>query len=63
MIAGNNLEAKDEVRSLNNDIGFETLDVGDISQSLHLEHMTLLWLKMVRVNGHHPNFTLAYLNR
>ncbi|WP_431121230.1 NADPH-dependent F420 reductase [Flagellimonas flava] len=63
LIAGNDTKSKELVASLNTDLGFETLDVGDLSQSLHLEHMTLLWVKMVRVNGHHPNFTWAYLQR
>jgi hypothetical protein len=63
MIAGNNRESKNQVSSLNSDLGFVTLDTGNLSQSLHLEHMTLLWVKMVRANGHHPNFTWAYLER
>ncbi|MEM9548441.1 MAG: NADPH-dependent F420 reductase [Bacteroidota bacterium] len=63
LIAGNDVEAKNQVRLLNSDLGFETLDVGELSQSLHLEHMTLLWVKMVRANGHHPNFTWAFLER
>ena len=63
LIAGNDLESKRLVGSLNEDLGFETVDTGDLSQSLHLEHMTLLWVKMVRANGHHPNFTWAYLER
>lgn len=63
LIAGNDVEAKNQVSLLNTDMGFETLDVGDLPQALHLEHMTLLWVKMVRANGHHPNFTWAYLER
>ncbi|WP_108803203.1 NADPH-dependent F420 reductase [Aquimarina sp. Aq107] len=63
LIAGNNLQAKQQVELLNKDLGFESLDVGDLPQSLHLEHMTLLWVKMVRRDGHHPNFTWAYLER
>ncbi len=63
LIAGNDSKAKDQVRLLNTDLGFETLDVGNLTQALHLEHMTLLWVKMVRANGHHPNFTWAYLER
>jgi len=63
LIAGNDTGTKEIVRRLNADLGFETLDVGDLSQSLHLEHMTLLWVKMVRANGHHPDFTWAYLER
>ncbi len=63
LIAGNDTHAKKQIEALNSDLGFETLDVGDLSQSLHLEHMTLLWVKMVRANGHHANFTWAYLER
>jgi predicted dinucleotide-binding enzyme len=62
LIAGNDAGAKKHVTSLNTDLGFGTLDTGDLSQSLHLEHMTLLWVKMVRANGH-PNFTWSYLER
>jgi len=63
LVAGNRTEAKAQVMQLNTELGYETLDVGDLSQALHLEHMTLMWVKMVRVNGHHPNFTWAYLER
>lgn len=63
LIAGNSIAAKKEVASLNTDLGFKSLDVGNLSQSLHLEHMTLLWVKMVRAGGHHPNFTWAFLER
>lgn len=63
MIAGNDVEAKKSVSKINTDIGFETLDTGKLDQALHLEHMTLLWIKMVRRDGHHPNFVWAYLKR
>lgn len=63
MIAGNDANSKKQVTLLNSDLGFETLDTGNLSQSLHLEHMTLLWVKLVRANGHHPNVTWAMLQR
>lgn len=63
MIAGNDNEAKANFESLVNDLGFEMLDTGNLDQALHLEHMTLLWVKMVRKDGHHPNFTWAYLEK
>ncbi len=63
LIASNCVESKNIVSELNNDLGFETLDTGNLDQSLHLEHMTLLWVKMVRRDGHHPNFTWAYLEK
>ena len=63
LIAGNDWESKQQVHHLNTDLGFETVDVGNLPQALHLEHMTLLWVTMVRANGHHPHFTWAYLER
>ncbi len=63
LIAGDDEASKEKVQLLNIDLGFETLDTGNLSQALHLEHMTLLWVKMVRRDGHHPNFTWAYLER
>ncbi|MBV7270532.1 NADPH-dependent F420 reductase [Winogradskyella luteola] len=63
LIAGNFKASKSLVSALNEDLGFMTLDTGNLDQSLHLEHMTLLWVKMVRRDGHHPNFTWAYLEK
>lgn len=63
MIAGDDGDAKREVSALANTMGFESLDTGRLDQALHLEHLTLLWVKMVRRDGHHPNFTWAYLEK
>lgn len=63
MIAGNDTEAKNSVSKINSDMGYETLDTGKLDQALHLEHMTLLWVKMVRRDGHHPNFVWAKLEK
>ncbi|MCB0628457.1 MAG: NADPH-dependent F420 reductase [Lewinella sp.] len=63
LIAGNDGDSKEKIRQLNTDLGFDTLDTGVLSQSLHLEHMTLLWVKMVRAGGHSPHFTWGYLKR
>jgi hypothetical protein len=63
LIAGDDANAKSEVSSLLTELGFFPKDAGALSHSLHLEHMTLLWVKMVRLAGHHPNFVWAYLER
>ncbi|GGP01378.1 hypothetical protein GCM10010992_01530 [Cloacibacterium rupense] len=63
MIAGNDTEAKNIVSKINTDMGYKTLDTGKLDQALHLEHMTLLWVKMARRDGHHPNFAWAYLEK
>ena len=39
------------------------LDLGPLSSALHLEHMTLLWIKMSRVQGKGSNFVWAMLER
>ena len=63
LIAGNDLPSKKLATELITGLGFESLDTGTLDQALHLEHMTLLWVKMVRRDGHHPNFTWAYLEK
>lgn len=63
LIAGNDAEAKKLVAAINTDMGFDTVDTGPLSQALHLEHMTLLWVKMARMGGHHPHFAWAYLEK
>lgn len=63
MIAGNDTAAKNIVSKINTDMGYETLDTGKLDQALHLEHITLLWVKMVRRDGHHPNFVWAKLEK
>jgi 8-hydroxy-5-deazaflavin:NADPH oxidoreductase len=39
------------VGALIDSLGFEAVDAGPLSSSLHLEHLTLLWIKMARVQG------------
>lgn len=63
MYCGNDLNAKNIVRKLIAELGWEPLDVGGLEQALHLEHMTLLWVRMVRVMGHSANIVWAHLSR
>lgn len=63
LIAGNDSEAKACVADLCSQLGWEPVDCGDLSLSLHLEHMTLLWIKMARVQGKGAGFTWAMLQR
>jgi 8-hydroxy-5-deazaflavin:NADPH oxidoreductase len=62
-IAGNDRAAKVIVSDLCQQLGWQPLDTGDISMSLHLEHMTLLWIKMARMQGRGANFVWAMLER
>jgi hypothetical protein len=63
MYCGNDATAKQTVGKLIAQLGWNPLDVGGLEQALHLEHMTLLWVRMVRVNGHSPDMVWAKLTR
>ena len=60
---GDDAGAKAAVATLIAALGWEPLDVGGLAQALHLEHMTLLWVRMVRAHGHSPNLVWAALRR
>jgi predicted dinucleotide-binding enzyme len=63
MFCGEDPAAKQLVSRLIEELGWEPLDVGGLQQALHLEHMTLLWVRMVRMNGASPNMVWAVLRR
>jgi hypothetical protein len=58
LFCGDGARAKRLVADLIYDCGFDSLDVGGLVQALHLEHMTLLWVRMVRAQGHAPGLVL-----
>lgn len=63
MFCGADTAAKQLVAGLIAGLGWEPLDVGGIEQALHLEHMTLLWIRMVRIGGQSPHIVWAALRR
>jgi hypothetical protein len=63
MFCGDDAAAKAVVGGLIGQLGWEPLDVGGAEQALHLEHMTLLWVRMVRVGGTSPHTVWARLTR
>jgi len=60
---GDDASAKATVATLIADLGWEPFDVGGLVQALHLEHMTLLWVRMVRAGGASPHLVWAALRR
>lgn len=62
-IAGNDSEAKEKIEKLCNELGWGIVDTGDLSSALHLEHMTLLWIKMARIQGKGSDFVWTKLER
>jgi len=63
MYCGDDAQAKDAAATLIAELGWEPLDVGGLAQALHLEHMTLLWVRMVRGTRTTPNIVWAALRR
>lgn len=46
---------------LTHGLGWEPLDAGPLAAALDLEHLTLLWVRMVRGGGLDPRLTWAAL--
>lgn len=63
MVCGDHAGAKATVSTLVTELGWTPLDVGPLAQALHLEHMTLLWVRMVREQGMSPHTVWAMLQR
>ncbi len=61
LIAGDDATAKAGVASLLRDAGWDPLDAGDAAAALHLEHLALLWIKLVVLHGHDERLTWARL--
>lgn len=49
--------------AISSTLRWRAVDTGPLSSSLHLEHMTLLWIKMGRVQGKGAGFVWAMLER
>ncbi|MEM7675640.1 MAG: NAD(P)-binding domain-containing protein [Myxococcota bacterium] len=60
---GDDQKAKTSVAELIMDCGYEPLDVGGLEQALHLEHMTLMWVRMIRAGRKSPHLVWAALRR
>lgn len=63
LLAGDDAAANVQVGTLCRELGWEPLDCGPLAHALHLEHLTLLWIKLARAQGRGPNFVWAMLRR
>lgn len=63
LIAGDDAIAKQIVSTLCQALGWEPVDVGNLAMSLHLEHMTLLWIQMARDQRLGAGFVWAMLRK
>lgn len=63
LFCGDDGAAKAHVATLIAEVGYEPVDVGGLAQALHLEHMTLLWIRMARAPGGSPSVVWSVLRR
>lgn len=63
MIAGDDADAKHTIAQICEAMGWQVLDTGNLENTLHLEHLTLLWVKMGRIQGKGPHFVWSILER
>lgn len=63
LYCGDDAAAKQQVAGLIAQLGWQPVDAGGLEQALHLEHMTLLWIRMVRVGKRSPHLVWAALER
>jgi len=63
LFCGDDAAAKRTVGGLIDALGWEPVDVGGREQALAREHLTLLWIRMVRMGGRSPHTVWAMLTR
>jgi len=62
-LAGNDADAKAQVLDLARGLGFEALDLGDITQSRLLEPLALIWIRSAYALGLGREIAFGLLRR
>ena len=62
-ICGNDKEAKEIVKDLAADLGFDVIDAGDLYMSRYLEQLAMLWINLAFRQGMGVDFALKLLHR
>jgi predicted dinucleotide-binding enzyme len=62
-VAGDDADAKQTVINLSNELGFETLDAGPLSQARLLEPLAMLWISLAYAQGMGTNFAFKLIRR
>lgn len=62
-VAGDDSEARATVSGLTNDLGFDTIEVGELASARMLEPLAMLWISMAFRFGMGREFGLALLRR
>ena len=63
LLCGDDSDARAIAGALCQDIGFEPLDVGDLSQARLLEPFAMVWIRLALVQGHGRNIAFSVLRR
>lgn len=63
MVAGNDAGAKKTTMTLADDLGFEAIDAGPLSQSRLLEPLAMLWISLAIKGGMGREFAFGMLRR
>lgn len=63
LVAGDDPEAKKLVMRLANDLGFDAVDAGPLTQSRGLEQLALLWISMALVHGVGENMAFRVIRK
>lgn len=63
LVCGDDAEAKQRVIMLTDDLGFDSIDAGPLSQSKYLEAMAFLWISQAYNQDWGPDFGFAVLRR
>jgi len=63
LIAGDDADARTAVAGLADQLGFEPVDLGDLSAARHAEAAAALWIHLALTRGYGRNFGIGLLRR
>ncbi len=62
-ICGDDKDAKAIIKKLSDELGFDTQDVGPLSNARHLEAVAMLWIDLAFIRGWGVNFAFKIIKR
>jgi len=62
-VCGDDENAKEKVKNLVSDLGFDVVDCGPLQNARLLEPLAMLWIKLAYVHGFGPNVAFKLINK